>query len=472
MNSLNRRSFLLACGSAQAATPTRGPLRPHPGNPRYFAGSDGQPVFLAGSHTWNNLQDSGVARPSPFPWNGYLRMMLGHNHNFLRLWSWEHASWATWSTDKVVFEPTAYLRTGPGQALDGGQKFDLSRFNPAYFDRLRQRVADCRDRGIYAAVMLFQGFSGKRRSANHCGDPWPGHPYNRANNINGVDGEKSGDSSVDLASAEVRRLQVTYLRKVVDTVNAFDNVLYEVINEGGNPEWDAWVVNTVHQLERGKGIEHPVGVTGQGGTKLSDMLSGPADWIAPGISDVPLYKTDPPAWDGRKVSVLDTDHIWGHGGTASWVWKSFCRGYNVLLMDAWDPIAGTNCPSIPWDRRPGAPGRNWNRAGDPAWEPVRQAMGKARSYAARLDLASAIPAGDLASTGFCLAKPGHQYLAYLPEGDEVTLDLGASGGEFQLEWLNVAANRIENGGAVAGGKRQRLLTPFVGPAVLFASIRR
>jgi hypothetical protein len=34
--------------------PTRGPLRVHPENPRYFADATGQARLLVGSHTWNN----------------------------------------------------------------------------------------------------------------------------------------------------------------------------------------------------------------------------------------------------------------------------------------------------------------------------------------------------------------------------------------------------------------------------------
>lgn len=46
---------------------------------------------------------------------------------------------------------------------------------------------------------------------------------------------------------------------------------------------------------------------------------------------------------------------------------------------------------------------------------------------ARTNLASARPDGELASTGFCLADPGREYLVYLPQGGEVTVDLGTFG---------------------------------------------
>src|SRR5262249_27348249 len=70
------------------ATPSaRGPLRVHPTNPRYFAVDSGKAVYLTGSHTWNNLQDSGA---KPFDYGAYLDMMASHKHNFMRMWFFEH----------------------------------------------------------------------------------------------------------------------------------------------------------------------------------------------------------------------------------------------------------------------------------------------------------------------------------------------------------------------------------------------
>jgi hypothetical protein len=59
-------------------------------------------------------------------------------------------------------------RTGPGTALDGNPKFDLSKLEQGYFDRLRQRVIEAGDRGIYVSIMLFEGWG--RRHQNLLGD--------------------------------------------------------------------------------------------------------------------------------------------------------------------------------------------------------------------------------------------------------------------------------------------------------------
>ena len=49
------------------------------------------------------------------------------------------------------------MRTGLGLATDGGLKFDLTKFDDDYFERLRTRVDAMSRAGIYAGVYLFTG---------------------------------------------------------------------------------------------------------------------------------------------------------------------------------------------------------------------------------------------------------------------------------------------------------------------------
>jgi hypothetical protein len=85
-----------------------------------------------------------------------------------------------------------------------------------------------------------------------------------------------------------------------------------------------------------------------------------------------------------------------------------------------------------------------------------------------MNLAAATPRNDLASTKYCLANPGDEYLVYLPEGDEVTVDLSGAPGEFASEWMHPVEGTITPGGpAVKGGGKPDFAVPFSGPAVLY-----
>ena len=223
---------------------------------------------MTGSHTWGNLQDYSYATapsPPPMDFDAYLAFLKAHNHNFFRLWAWESAFNPDAKQGTTSYDPMPYQRPGPGKARDGKPKFDLTRFNQGYFDRMRARVRAAGDDGIYVSVMLFNGFSIEGKG-NVGGDPWQGHPLNPANNVNGIDG--GGSTGVHtLTSRAVTAVQEDYVRKVIDTVNDCDNVLYEISNEDtaspADTAWQTHFIDFIKEYESGKGKQHPVGMTSQ-----------------------------------------------------------------------------------------------------------------------------------------------------------------------------------------------------------------
>ena len=98
---------------------------------------------------------------------------------------------------------------------------------------MRQRIIEAGERGIYVSIMLFNGFSVDKPSPNN--NPWNGHPFNVNNNINGIDGDPNqtgkGTEVQTLLIPSVIAVEEAYVRKIVDTVNDLDNVLYEICNE-------------------------------------------------------------------------------------------------------------------------------------------------------------------------------------------------------------------------------------------------
>jgi hypothetical protein len=460
-----------------------GPLRAHPDNGRYFTDDSGKAIYLTGSHTWANLQDIGLPGGDPFPYTEYLEFMEGYGHNFMRLWMFEHPERASWTDAPIVFDPLPWARTGPGEATDGKPKFDLDTWNEDYFTRLRERVVAAGERGIYCAVMLFQGWSLHKTSAPY-GDPWPMHPFNSANNINGVDVPYTAADDDEHAclhstlGADVLARQEAYVAKIIDTVNDLDNVLYEIINEGGATAWQIHMIKTIHAYELSKGRRHPVGMTHRISPRQwnSELFGSPADWISPakepldwmvpGATCLQDYQNDPPAADGRKVILNDTDHLWGHGGNPKWVWKSFLRGLNPIFMDPWWPLYIESDPAItPWTFVGGI-SKDWRDY--PDWEPTRRAMGDTRRYAEKMDLVRMLPRPDLASTGYCLANSGQEYLVYLPEGGSVTLDLRDGAGFYAVEWFLPQLSRTLPGAhPLSGGDYVVTAPPYTGDAVLY-----
>jgi hypothetical protein len=162
---------------------------------------------------------------------------------------------------------------------------------------------------------------------------------------------------------------------------------------------------------------------------------------------------DPAVADGAKVSLSDTDHLCGICGDVLWVWKSLMRGHNPLLMDGYDNSPGVSDPAYQPD--------------DPKWEAIRRYMGYARSYAMRMDLSHALPRGDLASSKYCLAVPGSEYLVLAPTGGSISVDLTGATGTRTVEWFNPSSGDTASGGSVTGGQSVTLTPPFSGPAVAY-----
>lgn len=454
-------------GEAAEASRMRGPLRRHPENPRYFTDDGERAVYLTGSHTWSNLVDMGRSDPPPaFDFGAYLDWMERYHHNFMRLWTWELVTWNTVGNNPSHREeaqvlrvsPQPWARTGPGRALDGGPRYDLTRYDDEYFRRLRSRAEAAAERGIYVAVMCFEGWGLQRIP-----DAWKSHPMHPSNNVNSIDGDVNGDGKGlevhTLARKKITEIQEAYVRRVVDTVNDLDNVLYEISNENhpASTEWQYHMIRTIQRYEAAEKPErHPVGMTFQfrGGSNRA-LFESPADWISPNHEGG--YRDRPPPGDGRKVIITDTDHLWGIGGNREWVWKSFCRGLCPIFMDPYDGVV-------------------LGRRFDPRWEPVRVALGRTRRYAERMDLAGTRPLGKLASTGYCLARPGREYLVYRPGSVRGAIRLTIEAGSYEVEYLEPASGRVRRDGLVrletGAGEPRRVVEkmfrpPFEGEAVLY-----
>ena len=172
---------------AQTAT---GPLRVNPANPRYFADGSGKAIYLTGSHTWANLLDRGRLNPPgvAFDYAAYMKWMVDHNFNFMRLWTAElpdAGPGPDFSEGNFVGLPWKWRRTGPGLATDGGLKFDLSKLDQSYFDRMRARTIIAGKNGIYVSVMLFNGYEWQFDTHPKDGDPFRGHQQHQSHQLPG-----------------------------------------------------------------------------------------------------------------------------------------------------------------------------------------------------------------------------------------------------------------------------------------------
>lgn len=445
-------------------------------NPRYFADQNGNIKTLWGPHTWGDFHDRSTIDPPAgaaiFDYAGYLAKHVAWGTNCVRLWcGWEQPHYRQPSMGGSLYYMSPgppYKRTGPGNANDGKPKFDLSQFEQAFFDRLAARVAAAQALGIYVVIEPFDGF--ELDDANGFNASTGGFPWQSGNNINGFALTNAYDYNT-LTPSGLTTQQDLLIEKFVDTVLPYNNVIFTVCNEPvtstASKSWLTHMVSKLRTYMAGKSKQFPIllGSMGWPGNSDADLFASTADAISWGEN---RYT----ASDGSKIVISDTDHAyyWEDmvaDGTAvfrTYPFKCLCLGHGgTLFMDPWLETAfNRNTPG-------GTIVGDQGTILDTRWDPIRNAMGDAHSYAKRINLKLCTPQSGLSTTGWCIAKhstPNAQYLA-LRESGSSNFSVTLVAGTYNFEWFD-CVNRVVNGtGSFTAGAGARSFTaPFSGAALL------
>jgi len=492
----NGVSFTVSGGTSSAM----GPLKQSTVNTRYFVNPAGNAVFLSGSHTWDDFQDTDTnvgSTPAAFDFNSYVNFLKAHNQNVTILWRKDLPEYCGWNFSGSTWRmgPWPWLRPGPGVATDGNPKFDLTQLNQAYFDRLRARVQQLQASGVCGIVELFDG---NQLTSARCSTD--GYAFTGANNVNGADdGYTSGAAGVNsvtmTANNAITNFQDAYAKKAVDTLNDLPNVIWEIAEEqpGASMTWWApHMMGLVKAYEGGgvfegstysaKPFQHPVGIGSLNYFDQNDttLYSSIATWVAPTLA-ASVFPSNVPVNNRGKVAINDSDHSLGYKGFTNadgsvqdqnlrgYIWENITQGAEGLIfMDPYE---------IYWQ---GSPVRNTclspahqvcTGGVDAKYDKFRSSMGFAQGYVnAKMDLLKATPQGSLSSTGFCLADnaaTGAEYLVYAPSGGTFTVNLSATTRALNVEWFNPATGGTTSGGAISGGTTKSFTAPFSGDAVLY-----
>ena len=464
----------------------RGPLR-QSRNPNYFEDVGGKALILTGSQTWNTLQDFGSnGAIQKLDFNAFVRFLSEHNHNFTLLWSTELPKFHGFPTTEIdsppdiTVSPFPWKRTGPGLATDGGLKFDLTKTDQNYFDRLRERVETLNNAGIYAGVYLF---SGEWLLRFRC--PTDGYPFSGTNNVNGIDDDyKGGPPETQVGAVTmtapnaITGFQDAFVKKTINTLNDLPNVLWIVSQEA--PEnstwWNNHLISFVRSYEKDKRYQHPIGYGAPSvfNPRTDTMLNNSdADWVAPlaRISPARSCGSGKPAC---KVNINDSDHsyweMWNDSSqkNRNYIWENFANGNQVLFMDpylVYYPRQKRNLCISPVNAICSLP--------DQRYENFRNNMGYVLKYSRRLRLANLTPDSTLSSTKYCLAQTppaGAEYLVYSPSGGSFNVNLSAmpKTRKLAVEWFNPANGTTTSQSPIsAGSSSQEFTPPFNGDAVLY-----
>jgi hypothetical protein len=457
------------------------PVKVCPSNPHYFA-YEGRPlVLITSDHHYGAVIDQ------DFDFVRYLDYLASHGMNLTRIYPGGMFE----APDKYVpgnplgprpgrqvlpWARSTEIGAHPALAEPGrpSHKFDLDRWNPDYFARLKAFVERARQNGIIVEVPFFNGMYA---------DCWPLMSMYHRNNVQDVGPYEAEDcglfTSTDPRNEGVVKYQRAYVAKIATELNGYDNVIYDVCDEpslAGRPDGsiinlpDSQVVPWLHAMkeafleaEASLPKKHLLGQTVQ---NLSPDLSGepwcawlPTEYVRPAGAAIDKdYGADKPIVD------VESDY-YGYG---------LVKPYTVedVRVEGWWFMLGGGAGFINLN---GEYSRGQETGGIDTQARIVPQKKALKDFMDGMDLAglrrfagvTGVPSGAVASA---IAEPGKQYALYLFHGtgdgqwgahfvatpgtyrDTVTLK-AIPAGTYELEWIDPASGAAKGAHSIgwAGG---------------------
>jgi hypothetical protein len=461
---LSNASLQSRAASAQQTSDTARPIALLPDNPHYFD-FRGKPTVLitSGEHY-------GAVLNLDFDYILYLDELQRHGFNQTRTFSGVYRELPS-SSFPGIKENT--LAPAPGRficpwargdapgASDGGNKFDLEKWDSAYFQRLKDFVGQAGRRGIVVELVFFCTMYNE--------ELWQASPMRASNNVNDV-GNVERHEVYSFKDKKLVVAQEALVRKVVTELSDFDNVYYEICNEpyergGFSQEWNDRIIATIVDAESNFPHKH---------------------LIAEGIA-VRSAKIKQP---NRHVSIFNF-----HAATPEAVRQNY--GLNKPIAD--DETGGKGIADLPYRREawefilagggvfshldlsftckhPTGTAKLTQEPGGGSPE-LRQQLKVLKDFIESFDFIRMKPVmnfvqggritdpsskqpTDIKKATFVLAEPGKAYAIYVSGGTRAELLLDLPAGAYKAEWVNTKIGKIiRTEDANHGGGKLQLKSP-------------
>ena len=200
------------------------PISLHPDNSHYFLWR-GKPtvIITSGEHY-------GALLNLDFDFRKYLDTLSRDNLNGTRTWAGSYCETAQdFNIANNTLDPAAgrficpWARSEEPGYSDGGNKFDLTKWDPAYFARLKEFVGYASKKGVVVELNLF--------CPMYQESMWYACPMNARNNINNLGAIGRLEVLTLDKSGGLLAVQENMVRKIAGELREFDNVTFEICNE-------------------------------------------------------------------------------------------------------------------------------------------------------------------------------------------------------------------------------------------------
>ena len=443
--------FLQANASGQFSS--AGPIRLHPDNPHYFL-FRGKPTVLitSGEHY-------GAVLNSAFDYAAYLDELNACGLNLTRTFSGVYMeSPASFGIRKNTLAPAEgelicpwASGNAPGYAA-GGNKFDLTRFDPACFRRLRDFVAKASERGIVVELVLFCPF--------YKDEMWDLSPMNVCNNVNGI-GDLARTDALTLKNGALLDVQRALVRRIVEELKDADNIYYEICNEpyfgGVTMDWQHCIAEEIVEAEKDFPARHLI---------AQNIANGTAEVrrAHPAVSIFNFHYATPPDAVAQNFDLNRpiADDETGFKETGDLHYRR--EGWEFILAGGavysnLDYSFTVEHPSGTFEYPPTQPG-----GGGPV---LRGQVGILKRFIEGFDFVHMRPFNEAVTGGIpagaavrVLADPGRTYAVYLHGGKQATLTFDLPAGVHRIEWINTLTGAIDRSLRLEhGGGRAEVISP-------------
>ncbi len=412
--------------SLLAAAPAE-PIRLHPDNPHYLLWR-GKPTILVTSG-----EHYGAVLNLDFDYLPYLDELQRCGLNLTRTFSGVYCESAksfnikgnplSPAKDRLC-APWARSDT-PGYA-NGGNKYDLTKSDPAYFTRLKDFVAQAAKRGVVVECVLFCPF--------YEDEMWNLSPMNTRNNVNGI-GAIHRNEVHTLKHKDLLAVHEAFVRKAVAELRDADNVYYEICNEpyfgGCTLEWQHRIADAIVEAEKDFPHKHLI---------AQNIANGKAKVVKPhpAVSVFNFHYATPPDtvamnWGLNKALADDET---GFKGSADAVYRG--EGWDFLL--AGGAIYSNLDYSFTPDAEDGSAKPNAPGGGGAA---LRKQLRILKDFIESFDFVRMAPDNSVIKGGVppkatarALVEKGKAYAVYIRGGTQANLTLDLPAGTYKAEWVH------------------------------------
>lgn len=424
------------------------PIALHPKNPHYFQWKDKPTILITSGEHY------GLLLNLDFDFDDYFRELAANELNHTRVFSGAYrevpGSFGI-SDNTLAPKPNRYAapwqRSAQPGYFDGGGKFDLTKWDEAYFRRLQAMMQSAKSNGIVVEFNFF--------CPMYTDELWNACPMNTVNNINGV-GNCARNQVLSVNQADVLAVQLALTRKLVQELNAYDNLYFEICNEpyerGVEFQWQKQIIEAVVEAEKQLPNKHLISLNIANGRTLVEKP----------IEHVSIYNFHYCVPPDAVTLNYHLDKVIGENETGF-------RGYDDVLYrtEAWDFLfaGGALFNNLDYSFSPAHPRgdlRDFKSPGGGGKE-LRKQLQVLKRFFDRLDFVGLHPASGIIAqtvpelTSSCLAESDKVYACYfhvpipnkpkdlkshLRTAHQAEVALKLPNGKYQLEWISTLAGAV------------------------------